>query len=143
MDVIYEWRGDFSNPEVNSLHAEAFETRVFDEGEWDWRALVEAHSLGWVVARDAAVLVGFVNVLWDGLVHAWLQDTMVARSARRSGIGTGLVATARRGAQAAGCEWLHVDFDDSALHRFYFDTCGFRPTSAGLIDLTNPAPFTA
>ena len=44
--------------------------------------LVHRHSLGWVVAREGAELVGFVNVLWDGLVHAWLQDTMVAVRAR-------------------------------------------------------------
>ena len=42
------------------------------------RRLLEGHSLGWVVAREDGSLVGFVNVLWDGLVHAWIQDTMVA-----------------------------------------------------------------
>jgi len=31
MAVIYEWRGDFTNQEVNVLHAEAFDTRVSDE----------------------------------------------------------------------------------------------------------------
>ena len=38
------------------------------------------------------------------------------------------------GARAAGCEWLHVDFDDH-LRAFYFDACGFAPTNAGLIEL--------
>jgi GNAT superfamily N-acetyltransferase len=73
-------------------------------------------------------------VLWDGLVHAWIQDTMVDVSARRRGVGTALVEWARRGARAAGCEWLHVDFDDR-LRGFYLDSCGFRPTNAGLIAL--------
>jgi GNAT superfamily N-acetyltransferase len=105
----YEWRGEFSDDEVNRLHAEAFETPVFDD--WAWRAQAERHSLGWVVARDgeAAALVGFVNVPWDGQVHAWIQDTMVASDARRSGIGRALVEHAAAGARAAGCEWLHVD----------------------------------
>ena len=59
--------------------------------------LVAAHSLGWVVARDGAELVGFVNVLWDGLVHAWIQDTMVAANASRGrGVGTRLVAVRAR-----------------------------------------------
>ena len=84
MTITYEWRGEFGNDEVNALHAEAFDTRVFDESEWNWRDLVSAHSLGWVVARDGATLVGFVNVLWDGLVHAWIQDTMVSTAARGS-----------------------------------------------------------
>jgi hypothetical protein len=37
-------------------------------------------------------------------------------------------------ARAAGCEWLHVDFEDH-LRGFYFDACGFTPTNAGLIEL--------
>lgn len=132
--VRYEWRGDFTNAEVNALHAEAFETRVFADDEWDWVALTAAHSLGWVTARDEGRLVGFVNVLWDGLVHAWLQDTMVATSARGRGVGVGVVGVARRAAAEEGCEWLHVDFDDH-LRPFYFDACGFTPTNAGLIPL--------
>ena len=134
MAVIYEWRGAFTNREANTLHAEAFGTRVFDESEWNWVELVHRHSLGWVVARDGTALVGFVNVLWDGLVHAWLQDTMVAVGARRRGIGTGLVGRARGAAKAAGCEYLHADFEDD-LSAFYYGACGFTPTSAGLLPL--------
>jgi GNAT superfamily N-acetyltransferase len=134
MPITYEWRGAFTNEEANRLHAEAFETRVFDESEWNWRVLTDRHSLGWVVARRGEQLVGFVNVPWDGLVHAWIQDTMVAVAARHEGIGVQLVAHAREGARAAACEWLHVDFDDD-LRAFYVDACGFTPVSAGLIAL--------
>jgi GNAT superfamily N-acetyltransferase len=135
MAITYTWRGEFTSAEANALHAEAFETRVFSAEEWDWRAVVEAHSLGWVVARDdAGALVGFVNVVWDGVVHAWIQDVMVAASAGRRGVGTRLVAIASDGATAAGCEWLHVDFDDH-LRDFYFGACGFGPTNGGLIRL--------
>lgn len=128
------WRGEFTNAEVNALHAEAFETRVFDESEWNWRDLCAQHSLGWVVARDGEGIVGFVNVLWDGLVHAWIQDVMTAGRAARQGVGSAVVAAARDGARAAGCEFLHVDFDDH-LRDFYFGACGFSPTNAGLIVL--------
>ena len=132
--VTYEWRGGFENVEVNALHAEAFGTRVFDESEWNWVRMVDQHSLGWVVAREDGELVGFVNVVWDGLVHAWIQDTMVAAKAGRRGIGKQLVAVARDAARDAGCEYLHVDFDDD-LKPFYYDACGFRPTNGGLIEL--------
>jgi GNAT superfamily N-acetyltransferase len=135
MSITYEWRGIFSNDEVNRLHAEAFEHRVFEEAEWNWERLVREHSLGWVLSRDSDELVGFVNVPWDGLVHAWIQDTMVAAKARRLGVGARLVSTAQKGARGAGCEWLHVDFDED-LRPFYIDACGFTPTSAGLIALT-------
>jgi GNAT superfamily N-acetyltransferase len=134
MAVTYEWRGPFDNVELNQLHAEAFETRVFDETEWNWVDQVHRHSLGWVVARDGNRLIGFVNVLWDGLVHAWLQDTMVAKQARHHGVGTALVAMAVDQAKQAGCEWMHADFE-GRLRPFYFDACGFRPTDAGLIAL--------
>ncbi len=128
------WRGDFSSDEANRLHAEAFATRIFDVSEWDWRRLVAEHSLGWVTGRDGDRLVGFVNVLWDGLVHAWLQDVMVAADSRHLGVGRQVVAAASDGARTAGCEWLHVDFDES-LTPFYVDACGFRPTSAELMAL--------
>ena len=139
MAITYGWRGDFTNTEANELHAEAFETRVFDGLEWDWNRLVAVHSLGWVVARsDDGTLVGFVNVLWDGFVHAFIQDTMVAKHARGQHIGTQLIAVARENARIAGCEWLHVDFEEH-LRPFYFDACGFTPTTAGLIALQERA----
>jgi len=58
----------------------------------------------------------------------------VSAGMRRQGVGARLVALAGQEARAAGCEWLHVDFDDN-LGSFYFGACGFRPTSAGLIAL--------
>jgi GNAT superfamily N-acetyltransferase len=133
-DITFGWRGGFTNDEVNRLHAEAFETRVYDESEWNWQQLTAAHSLGWVVARRDGELVGFVNVLWDGLVHAWVQDTMVAMGIRGHGIGRRLVEAAADGARSAGCEILHVDFDEH-LTGFYVDACGFRPAHAGLMEL--------
>ena len=126
------WRGEFSNAEINALHAEAFSHAILND---DWKGRVQAHSLGWVCARQDGELVGFVNVVWDGGVHGFLVDTMVARSAGRQGVGTQVVALAVAEARAAGCcEWLHVDFDDE-LRGFYFDACGFNATNAGLIRL--------
>jgi predicted N-acetyltransferase YhbS len=88
------------------------------------------------VARDGQSLVGFVNVAWDGFVHAWLQDTMVAMTHRRRGIGLKVVQAARDAAGDAGCEFLHVDFDDHLLN--FYMACGFTPTNAGLIELQRP-----
>ena len=107
-------------------------TEVLDD---DWKGQVERYSLGWVCARDGDELVGFVNVPWDGATHAFILDTLVSDRARRQGIGTRLVDAGRRSeARAAGCEWLHVDFDDE-LSTFYYDSCGFKPAPAGLIAL--------
>ncbi len=98
----YSWRGVFSNEEVHALHAEAFETRLYDESEWDWVELCRRHSLGWVAARMEHQLIGFANVLWDGLVHAFLEDVMVAAHARHRGVGVGLIRTASDGARPSG-----------------------------------------
>jgi ribosomal protein S18 acetylase RimI-like enzyme len=129
--VAYEWRGEFSSAELNALHAEGFEHELLD---WDWREQVESHSLGWVCAREGGELVGFVNVAWDGGSHAFVIDALVLAAARRRGIGVELVKAAEREARAAGCEWLHVDFEDH-LRAFYLDACGFVATNAGLIEL--------
>ena len=135
MAINYEWRGEFACAEANALHAECFDHPVLGDDEWDWQRLTARHSLGWVTARRGRELVGFANLLWDGLVHAWIQDVMVARSARHQGIGVAVVGACRDAARGAGCEFLHVDFDDD-LRDFYFGACGFEPTNAGLIDLT-------
>ena len=129
--ISYEWRGPFENAEVNALHAEGF-GHPLEAG--DWRGLVSGHSLGWVCARDGDELVGFVNVAWNGSGHAFILDTVVTARAQHRGIGTGLVELARDEARRAGCQWLHVDFEDH-LRPFYFGRCGFTPTNAGLIAL--------
>ncbi|MEM9202796.1 MAG: GNAT family N-acetyltransferase [Actinomycetota bacterium] len=132
VDII--WRGEFTNDEIHALHAAAFETRVFDASEWDWVAQVARHSLGWVVARAEGEFVGFVNVLWDGLVHAFLEDVMVDARHRGGGVGVRLVHEARDQAQAAGCEHLHVGFGEE-LAAFYVDACGFTREVHGRIEL--------
>lgn len=130
------WRQPFSNGDTNRLHAEAFDTRLFDDDEWDWVRLVERHSLGWVTARrDGGDLIGFANVISDGFVHAWLQDVMVRPADQGQGIGTLLIERATEESRRAGCEWLHVDFDDDVAD-FYYRRCGFQPTNGGLLALT-------
>jgi GNAT superfamily N-acetyltransferase len=129
--IAYEWRDAFDNAEINALHAEGFTHRVLED---DWWTRVNRHSLGWVCGRQAGTLVGFVNVAWDGAVHAFVLDTLVASGVRRQGVGRQLVAHAADHARSAGCTWLHVDFEDH-LRPFYLDACGFQPTEAGLISL--------
>ena len=135
-NIAFHWRGAFNNFEIHALHAEAFQTRLFDESEWDWVHQCERYSLGWVVARDDDRFVGFVNVLWDGLVHAFIEDVMVDGTFRHYGVGVDLVHAARDGAQAAGCEFLHVGFDEG-LRSFYIDACGFDPVVGGLMRLSS------
>jgi GNAT superfamily N-acetyltransferase len=125
-----EWRTAVSDEELIDLtrsHGGAAEA-----GWWD---RVHPHSLGWVTARTGAGgLVGFVNVAWDGGHHAFLIDTKTRPTHQRQGLGLAVVGRAIAEAQAAGCEWLFVDFEP-ALAEFYIGACGFRSTPAGLIHL--------
>ena len=130
-DLTYRWRGDITDEEL----AELTESHGGNSqaGWWD---RIRPHSLGWVTARasDSAV-VGFVNVAWDGGDHAFLLDTKVRPDLQHRGVGTELVRIATEHARGAGCEWLHVDYEEP-LAAFYVDACGFRTTPAALIHLT-------
>ncbi|WP_448318644.1 GNAT family N-acetyltransferase [Streptomyces sp. CO7] len=133
MTITYEWRGEVGEAELEALHAAAFGR---PPGEGGWTGRLRRHSLGWVCAREGGILVGFVNVAWDGGTHAFLLDTAVAPDRQGEGIGAALVRRAAEEARGAGCGWLHVDFKEP-LRAFYFDACGFRATAAGLLDLTS------
>lgn len=132
-----------SNVALNRLFAAAWgDARLRDF------APVLRHSLTYVCAfatypkseADAVAgeqLVGFVNVAWDGGIHAFLLDTTVHPNFQRRGIGRRLVLAAAAEARARSIEWLHVDYEPH-LESFYTG-CGFTPTLAGLLDLTRPA----
>jgi GNAT superfamily N-acetyltransferase len=94
---------------------------------------VLARSLTHVFAYAGDRLVGFVNVAWDGGLHAFILDTTTDPDYQRRGIGTELVRRAAEICRAAGIEWLHVDYEEP-LAPFYA-ACGFRPTAAGLLRL--------
>lgn len=94
---------------------------------------VLARSLAHVGAYEAGLLVGFVNVAWDGGVHAFVLDTCVHAEYQRKGIATALVQRAAELARARGAEWLHVDFEPH-LEGFYRG-CGFAASAAGVMRL--------
>ncbi|MBL7492874.1 GNAT family N-acetyltransferase [Frankia sp. AgB1.9] len=121
-------RPDLSDAELNELFGAAWADRQPTSF-----APILARSLTWIAARRGGRLVGFVNVVGDGGVHAFLLDTTVHPDERRQGLGIRLVRAAAAEAQAHGAEWLHVDYEPQ-LDLFYA-RCGFRPTAAGLLRL--------
>ncbi len=128
--IEFAWRAEVEDREVAELTAAHGGKPTL--GWWD---RIRPHSLGWVtVRRDDGGLIGFANVAWDGGDHAFLLDPKVHPDEQHRGIGTELVARCAWNAKRAGCEWLHVDFDEP-LSTFYFGACGFQPTPAGLIHL--------
>ena len=129
MQVEYRVHPPITNETLNALFADAW-----PQHEWRDFTPVLTRSLGYVCAYLKNQLVGFVNVAWDGDKHAFLLDPTVRSDLQRQGIGTELVRQAEVLACQRGAEWLHVDFEPH-LREFY-RWCGFRPTKAGLIHLT-------
>lgn len=126
VEVNYEWRGEISHAELVALTESHGGNAA--PGWWD---RISQFSLGWVTARLAnGEVVGFVNVAWDGCDHAFLLDTKTRADPR----SVALSQTQTSEARLAGCEWLHVDYEERLIP-FYESSCGFRPTAASLIHL--------
>jgi ribosomal protein S18 acetylase RimI-like enzyme len=129
--VEFVVRFSVDDVELSTLHALAFGSEVEVQ---PWGERLERWALTWVGAFSNNQLVGFVQVCWDGGAHAFVLDTAVHPDRGHQGIGKQLVLTAAEEAKAAGCEWLHVDYEPH-LTAFYVDACGFRPTDAALLKL--------
>ncbi len=139
-DIVFRVRPAVDNSDMDRLRTEGFDHPV---PGYDWASQLEQHSLTWICAYRRERLVGFVNIAWDGGVHAFLLDTAVALGLRRRGIGTRLVREAITAVQRhGGIDWIHVDSDEPLMSKFY-GPAGFAPTSAGLVDVgAPPAPST-
>jgi GNAT superfamily N-acetyltransferase len=133
MDTGIDVRTDFPTDDeaVSRLHALAFGSESVKVEPWGDR--LRRHSVTWAGAFDDDELVGFVHVVGDGGVHGFVLDTVVHPAHQRRGVGRAVVIAAVERARAAGCTWLHVDFEPH-LGDFYA-SCGFEPTAAGLMRL--------
>lgn len=132
-DISYRVSQFVGSEQLNELLTASWDGYV----ERDFGRILR-RSLLYVCAYRAERLVGFVNVAWDGGVHAFILDTTVHPDFRHRGIGRHLVVRASEEARGRGAEWLHVDFEPN-LEKFYRG-CGFRPTQAGLLNLTRSKP---
>lgn len=128
-EIVFATNEPVSNEELNALRRTAWGGR--QDGDW-----TEAfrRAFAWITARQDGRLIGFVRLLWDGDVHLFLLDTTVHPDLQRQGIGARLIREAVAMARASNCEWLHVDYEPHV--ESFYAAAGFRPTQAGVIDLT-------
>jgi GNAT superfamily N-acetyltransferase len=127
-DILYYTSPPLTNGELNGLFAGSW-----PEHRWRDFGLILAHSLAYVCAYREKALIGYVNLAWDGGIHAFVLDTTVHPDWRRRGIGTELVRRAAAAARQRGIVWLHVDCEPHL--RDFYRGCGFYPTAAGLMNL--------
>ena len=92
-----------------------------------------ARSLTWVAAFQDGTLIGFVNLAWDGNLHAFIVDATVRETIRGRGIGLELVRRAIEVAREAGVRWVHADYEPH-LDSFWAKA-GFVPTRARVLHL--------
>jgi GNAT superfamily N-acetyltransferase len=126
--IEYILNPEISSQQLNELFSNAWENHL----ETDFTKILEL-SFGYFCAFENSRLIGFVKLIWDGGVHAFLLDTTVHLEYQKRGIGGELVNLARAFAQSKGCHWLHVDFEPHLKH--FYESCGFKHTEAGLIRL--------
>jgi GNAT superfamily N-acetyltransferase/ketosteroid isomerase-like protein len=103
------------------------------EHQWTAFQPILCRSLAYICAFCGDALIGFVNLAWDGSIHAFLLDTTVHPAWRRRGVGRELVRQAAAVAREQGMHWLHVDYEPQWAA--FYQECGFTPTLAGLIRL--------
>ena len=127
-EVVYVISPAVSNEALNTLFLSAWTSHT----PRDFAPILNC-SLAYVCAFVDDVLVGFVNLAWDGGIHAFILDTTVHAEYQRQGIGQQLIEQAITIARQRGIEWLHVDYEPH-LESFY-KQCGFTPTQAGIRNL--------
>jgi GNAT superfamily N-acetyltransferase len=127
-DILYRVSPPVANQALNDLFDAAWPDHTASDFE-----LVLRHSLVYVCAYHREQLIGFVKIVWDGGIHAFLLDTTVHPDYQRRRIGQQLVRKAAIVTQAKGVHWLHVDYEPHLEH--FYEECGFQHTKAGLIRL--------
>jgi ribosomal protein S18 acetylase RimI-like enzyme len=124
--ITYQVAPAITNEALNDLFAASW-----PDHQWrDFYPILE-QGLSFVCAYQADQLIGFVNLAWDGGVHAFILDITVHPKFRRQGVGVELVKQVAEVARSRGVKWLHVDYEPH-LKSFY-RKCGFRHTEAGLM----------
>lgn len=80
--TLYRISPSVTNEAVNMLFAAAWPDYILKDFE-----PILSRSLAYICAFQGDWLVGFVNLAWDGGIHAFLLDTTVHPDVRRRGIG--------------------------------------------------------
>ena len=126
LKVVYRSNPDVTDRELTELYAAAWE----EPPALDFRRVLD-HSLSFICAYYEGRLIGFVRLVWDGGLHAFLLDPTVHPEFQRCGIGRELVRRAVSSARDSGVRWVHVDYEPRL--RSFYERCSFQRTEAGLL----------
>ena len=129
MTLNHQIRRDapISAEEIEDLRAAVGWDRF--EGKYD-RILLNSYAH--FTVHVGGRLVGFLNVISDGIGNAFLVDLMVATDFQKQGLGSALVQNAIADLTADGVRCIQVTFNPE-LEGFY-RKCGFHIFLGGIID---------
>lgn len=103
----------------------------WDHQNGSYDAILERTYCHYTV-RAEGTLIGFLNVLSDGIGDAFLVDLMIHRKFQRRGIGTELVKRAVGDLTAEGVQCIQVTFNPD--NELFYKSIGFHIIKAGIID---------
>ena len=127
MALRYEYRPKLTPQQVANLRLSV---------GWDGRAKKYERKLGksylWVACFDHETLVGYADVVSDGVDDAYIRDVIVHPDYQHRSIGTKLLEMITARMKSDGIKMVHVIFDPS-LEAFY-KQAKFTIMLSGVID---------
>jgi ribosomal protein S18 acetylase RimI-like enzyme len=124
-------RYEFDAPLLPAQLADLRESVGWDRREEQYARLL-GHTHFSLACFDGEQLVGYLDVLSDGVEDAFIRDLMVHREYQRRGIGTRLLNLAQERIRAAGIRSVGVIFEPE-LAAFYRQA-GFHVVAGGVMD---------
>ena len=117
---------------IKAKEIEILRTAVsWDKQEGKYDKILKQSYTHYSVYNDSQ-LIGFINVISDGIGDAFLVDLMVHPKFRSKGIGTALVKTAILDIKSDGVKFIQIIFDPEM--ETFFKRLGFHLVKAGIID---------
>ena len=126
-DLVIEQEGRISDSEIEELR-----TSVGWDNNTGPFSVVSKRLYTYFTARKDGKLVGFIDILSDGIADAYLQDLAIHPEFQRKGIGTELVKKAIRLLQKNNLKCIQVTFNPE--YEEFFKRFGFHIYKAGVID---------
>lgn len=126
-NIIIEQEGKVLDSEIEELRS----TVGWDNNTGPF-SVISKHLYTYFTARKDGKLVGFIDVLSDGIADAYLQDLAINPEFQRKGIGTELVKNAIRFLQKNNIKCIQVTFNPE--YEDFFKRFGFHIYKAGGID---------
>ena len=127
MDLRYEYSPHLTPEQIADLRLSV---------GWDGRVEKYKRKVGnsylWVTCFDNDALIGYADVVSDGVDDAYIRDVIVHPDYQHRGIGSTLLSMIATRIRSDGIKMVHVIFDP-ALEAFY-KKAHFRIMCSGVID---------